>query len=108
MAIQMALVGEPEVRGDIYDKLAYIMETYPETQADYKALYFRFCMVFCGLRAVLESGDASRFEHWFRYRAPSPKTINNRAGELQNKRPELEPAEVREKRLKQSRQGRIK
>lgn len=107
-AMQRALIGEDKVEGDIYDRLAYIMEVYPETQGNYKALHFRYWMEFEGLREVLKSGDSSRFEHWYRYKATSPKTLNNRAGELQNKRPDLEPSEVREKRLKQSRQGRIK
>lgn len=107
-AIQQALIGEPKVIGNLEDRIEYILEMYPETQGDYKALWFRLCMEFYGLRDVLRSGDTSRFEHWYRTRAPSQKTINNRCGEIQNRRPDLEPPEVREKRLKQSRQGKIK
>lgn len=107
-AIQTALIGEDKVIGNLEDRIEYILEMYPETQGDYKALWFRLCMEFYGLRDILRSGDWSRFEHWYRTRAPSQKTVNNRCGEIQNRRPDLEPAEVREKRLKQSRQGRIK
>lgn len=105
---QLAFMGKPKVVGDLIDRIEYILETYPETRGDYRALHYHYWMEFDGLRPVLRSGDHSRFAHWYRFRATSPKTLNNRCGEIQNRRPELEPTEVREKRLKQSRQGPVK
>jgi len=105
VTMQLTLEGKRVVVGDIYDRISYILEVWPETQENYKALQFRYWMEFDGLREVLRSGDPSRFEHWYRFRAKSAKTLLQRCQEVQNRRPDLEPAEVREKRLKQSRRG---
>ena len=107
MNMQLTLDGGKVVVGGIKEKITYVLEMWPETQENYRALYVRYWLQFDGLREILRSGDPSRFEHWFRFRATNPKTLLQRCQEVQNKRPDLEPAKVREKRLKQSRQGPI-
>ena len=107
MTMQLTLEGEKVVVGGIREKIAYILETFPETQERYMALYLEYYTQFRGLRKIVESGDWERFKRFWLYEAENPKTLLQRCQEVQNKRPELEPAEVREKRLKQSRQGPI-
>lgn len=99
--------SKPVLVGDIYDQIAYLLELYPRTQERYMEVYLRYYETFQGLREIVESGNWKAFERWWLYKAKNPKTLLQRTQEVQNRSPELEPTGVREKRRKQSKQGRI-
>lgn len=104
---QTRMFGEPTVIGDTSDKVTYILEKYPNTRNSYKMLMARYWLVFDGLdRLLRDDARQERFMDWFVAKATSPKTIQNRAGEIQNERPDLEASEqVAEWRGKQARKG---
>lgn len=85
--------GQPEVAGDIIDRVTYLLRTYPDTRNDYKTLIARYWIEFDGLAGVLPTnGDnlTLAFCDWMRTTATSPKTIQNRAMEIQSAHPELD------------------
>lgn len=107
VAFQHSLFGEPPVvSGDVKQRIAWLLRKYPETRANYKALMARYWAEFDGLKNVLgEKTEA--FVAWFSGKgATSPKTLQNRAMEVQNENPALEaPPEVERWRQAQSRAG---
>jgi hypothetical protein len=80
----------PAVQGSVREKIRYVLQDYPETRDDYRWLMFRYWMLFEGLGAVLESSDPEAFRRWLVERATTPKTLQNRAMELQREYPELD------------------
>ena len=125
IAMQQNLFGGSTVAGTIVDRLEYILSEYPETRNSYKAAMVRYWLEFDGLEAALRAamvdvlddrlvdvllpGLVDEFVRWFIAHATSPKTLQNRAMELQSEKAELDASEdVRAWREKQSRAGRVK
>jgi hypothetical protein len=106
VAMQGGLFGGVAVTGSIKDKVAYILEQYPEARDDYKLLVLRYWQEIDGLN--VDTMDAAAFQAWLLQKATSWKTLQNRAMEVQNERPELEASpEVEKQREIQSRAGPI-
>jgi len=100
------LFGERTPASDsIKDRMAYILEQNPEARDDYKLAMAMYWFEFDGLHEVL--GDrAVDFRDWFIAQATAPKSIQNRAGEVQNENPRLEACpKVARWRERQSRAG---
>jgi len=75
----------------------------------YAELVGRFWLQFDGLDAVLPVEYHEPFLRWLGNGATSWKTIQNRCGEIQNQRPELDASpEVRAQRERQAVQGRVR
>ena len=55
---QSDLWGNVTVAGDVVDHITYILQEFPETRNDYKALMARYWMMFDGLDSFL--GDTPR------------------------------------------------
>lgn len=108
---QLDLLGQPAIGGDVVHRIIYLLEVYPETRDDYKTLIARYWYQFDGLQQILEGTPMSikDFIHWIRTCATSPKTIQNRAMEIQRQRPELaaRPA-VQRKRRQQAKAGPVR
>lgn len=107
---QLDLLGQPAIAGDIMHRIVYILEVYPETRDDYKTLIARYWLKFDGLQQLLDGPvTVQDFVHWIRTCATSPKTIQNRAMEIQRQRPDLaaRPA-VQRKRQQQAKAGPIR
>ena len=111
MPTQLGLggVAAPRAMGNLEDKVGDILERFPGTRGSYRALMFRFWVEYDGLGDVL--GDkAEAFGKWFKNpkRATSTKTLQNRAMEVQKRRPELDAEKsTRAWRNKQARRGRV-
>lgn len=107
LKMQDSFLGKSTISGNLYDRLTYILTEYPEARDSYMLAIFRFWMELEGLDEVL--GDkADAFKRWFVRQATSPKTIQNRIGELQSRHPELEASpEVERQRQRQAKQGRV-
>lgn len=108
MRFQQSLFDKPILVGDIYDEIGFLLETFPETQERYMELYLRYWEQFQGLREIIETGDWGTFERFWLYKAKNPKTLLQRCQEVQNRRRELEPKEIWQKRREQGRQGIVK
>jgi hypothetical protein len=105
--IQQDLFGGQIVAGNVVDKLTWLLEQHPEARASYKAAMFLYWLEFDGLAEVLD-GKAEEFGAWLAEKATSPKTLQNRCMEIQNRRPDLEaPPEVAAWRERQARAGRV-
>jgi hypothetical protein len=105
VTMQSSFLGKPMVSGNLRQKMAYVLQKYPEARNDYRLAMFYFWLEFEGLDDALgEKVDA--FREWFVDRATSPKTLQNRTMEVQNRNPELDasPA-VEEQRQRQSTAG---
>jgi len=117
--------GPPVVSGNVVDRLEYILTEHPEARDSYKAAMALYWLEFDGLDAALRqalpdtldaqqaddmcSELAGAFQKWFERFATSPKTLQNRAMELQSDKTELDSSpDVRKWRDRQSRAGRIK
>jgi len=102
---QLDFFGGTQVAGNIRDRMTYVLEKYPEACRDYRQAMFHYWIEFDGLADVL--GDKLEdFRAWWAETAESVKTLQNRAMEIQNARPDLEaPPDVEEWRQKQSRAG---
>jgi len=103
-ARQRTLFGGETVTGSIADKLEYILEEHPDARDDYRVAMVTYWAQFEGLDRVLgERLDA--FRAWL-VDATSPKTIQNRVMEIQNRRPDLEArSDVEELRQRQATAG---
>lgn len=108
-AQQLTLSGGAADVGDVVDNVTWILEKFPDTRNSYPRLMVRYWAAFDGLHSVLGGDEAvEKFLRWFTAQATSSKTIQNRAGEIQNAHPELEACpDVARWRLKQSRAGRV-
>ena len=89
---QQDLWGNAIVAGDVVERITHILEEYPETRNDYKALMARYWLSFDGLGEFLGDLPPMRagFLAWFTGCATSPKTLQNRCMEIQRRRPELD------------------
>lgn len=111
MPTQLGLNGIvlPRPVGNLEDKVEDILDRFPGTRGSYRALMFRFWVEYDGLGDVL--GDkAEAFAKWFlnHKRSTSTKTLQNRAMEVQKRRPDLDAEKsTRAWRNKQARRGRV-
>lgn len=105
IVMQNSFLGGPVVSGNLRDKVRYILTEYPAARDSYTLAMFYFWREFEGLDDVL--GDrADAFRTWFTDRATSPKTLQNRAMEVQRWHPEVEASpQVEKQRQRMSRQG---
>ena len=106
---QFNLFGGVEVVGSIEGKIEMILRKYPGTRNNYKLCCFYYWLHYDGLDEILDTVELqAAFEKWFAGSATSPKTIQNRAMEIQREKPGLDAcAEVREWRDKQANAGPI-
>lgn len=104
---QKGLFGDDAVAGNIEDRIEAILEAYPDTRNNYKRLIARYWLTYDGLDDFLGLDSlTTAFIHWMAARATSPKTIQNRCMEIQNRRPDLEAnPQVEDWRQAQSRAG---
>ena len=106
---QLDLTGRPAVAGNIIDRITYLLRTYPDTRNNYKTLIARYWIEFDGLSDVLPASGNNldvAFCDWMRCTATSPKTIQNRAMEIQSNHPDLDAdPDTRRRRDRQARQG---
>ena len=106
-AVQQDLFGGQAIVGNIVDKLTWILEQHPAARQDYKLAMYYYWLEFDGLAEILD-GKADAFKQWLIDNATSPKTLQNRCMEIQNKHPDLEaPPEVEKWRQRQARAGRV-
>jgi len=113
------------VNGNVVERLQYILAEHPEARDSYKSAMAWYWLEFDGLDAALrqalaETLDdhqvdalctelATAFQQWFVRFATSPKTLQNRAMEVQSDRAELDASpDVRRWRDRQARAGRVK
>lgn len=125
IVMQQDLFGGVTATGSIVDRLEYILTEYPEARDSYKAAMARYWLEFDGLEAALKNalidvlddrlvdvllpGLTDEFVRWFTNHATSPKTLQNRAMELQSERDDLDATpNVRAWRDRQSRAGPIR
>ena len=101
---QLNFAGQPEVAGDAVARIRYLLEKYDDARNDYMVLIGRYWLEFDGLGV-----DEEDFLSWMASRATSPKTIQNRAMEVQSACANLDAdPEVRARRKKQARQGPVR
>jgi hypothetical protein len=106
--MQQDLFGNAHVAGDVMDRIAYILEEYPETRNNYKALMARYWLLFDGLGELVD-GQQDAFSNWFIGSATSPKTLQNRCMEIQRRRPDLDADnDTRQQRERQSKAGPVR
>lgn len=91
----------------VYARMLSILERYPEARDDYRIAMIHYWMEFDGLNdAIL--GNLDRFTAWFALDATSPKTLQNRAFDVQRAHPELDSTpEVRSWRDRQGAKGMV-
>ena len=110
LATQYKLFGGSIQTGDVVAKVKHLLETMPETRDSYAELVGRYWLEFDGLADILPPWCHDAFLCWLnRKETTSWKTIQNRAGEIQNEHPELDasPA-VRELRRRRATQGPVR
>jgi hypothetical protein len=91
--------GSVSVAGSIADKVQAVLEDHPEARNDYMLAMFYFWVEFEGLEEVL--GDrVEDFRDWW-LKATSPKTLQNRCMEIQNRYHDLD-ADPQVERLRQA------
>jgi len=105
IVMQNSFLGGPVVSGNIRDRMRFILTKYPEARNEYKLACYLYWREFEGLGEALgEKADA--FREWFVNHAVSPKTLQNRAMEIQSQHPELEASpDIERQRQKQATQG---
>lgn len=124
IALQQTMFGPAVATGSVVDQLEYILTEHPEARDSYKRTMALYWLEFDGLEAALrqaltrELGTApdglaeavgAAFAEWFVQFATSPKTLQNRAMELQSDRTDLDATpDVRAWRERQSRAGPVK
>ncbi|MBN2446594.1 MAG: hypothetical protein JXO22_07710 [Phycisphaerae bacterium] len=96
-----------EVPVDVVEGLKAVLLDNPDARNDYKTMIAAYWLRFDGLAQLLENNPTPEaFATWMRDRATSPKTLQNRAMELQREYDQLEAtAEVRRYRNMQARAG---
>lgn len=103
--IQASMFGGGVVAGDVQARVAHILREHPDTRNSYKRLMARYWRDYDGLAEVLGE-RLEAFEAWFAETATSPKTLQNRAMDVQNADPSLEANQkVEEWRQRMSRIG---
>lgn len=107
MAIQFDLFGGAEFVGSIQERIEHLLENHPGARDSYHELILRYWLNYDGLGAILATQDQrAAFRCWFLERATSTKTIQNRAMEVQRRRPELDSSpQVRQSRDAQASAG---
>lgn len=109
IATQYDLFGGTAVAGDVVDKVTHLLESDESCRDSYMELLGQFWLQFDGLDAVLPVEYHEPFLRWLNNGATSPKTVQNRAMEVQRQRPELDASpEVRQLRDRMATQGRVR
>ena len=100
---QLTLDGRAVPTGTVKQRIRDILRRHPDARNSYKALCFWYWMECEQMREVLATGDPEQFRHWLVNVATSPKTLGNRAMEVQREHPGLDACpEVREWRDRQA------
>ena len=104
---QTDLFGETVLMGGTTaERVEYILENHQDARNDYRALMFHYWNTFDGLTEDVLAGGLPAFKRFLVDQATAPKTLQNRAMEIQRRRPELDAVnEVREWRDKQATAG---
>ena len=107
MAVQLSFAGAATPAGNISERVAEVLRRHPEARNSYKALMFWYWVECDGLDGVLDAQALDDFRRWFCSKdVTSPKTLQNRAMEVQNDNPALDACpEVEIWRQRQSRAG---
>lgn len=102
-----AFIPQDTASRNIRERVFEILKRFPEARNDYMALIVRYWFTYDGLDMVIQTQALQdKFMRWFTGRATSPKTIQNRAMEVQNELPHLDAdPEVEARRQQQARQG---
>lgn len=110
MPVQLSFVGAATPAGNISERVAEVLRRHPEARNSYKALMFWYWVECDGLDTVLDERELDAFRSWFCSRSvTAPKTLQNRAMEIQNANPGLDACpEVETWRQRQSRAGVVK
>lgn len=126
IVMQSSLLGDPPVvSGDVVDRIEALLVERPDLRDSYQALQAAYWAEFDGLGDALKRPLAERigepaaadlvadlvvaFQQWFARHATSPKTIQNRAQEIQHREPALDARkDIRQWRDKQSRAGPVR
>lgn len=108
--IQTDFWGNQSVAGDVVDRINFLLETCPESRESYMTLIARYWLTFDGLANLLaQTPTEQEFVTWFEQAATSPKTIQNRAMEIQKGKPHLDASpNVREYRQHQAVAGPVR
>lgn len=98
--IQTDFWGNEVVAGNVVDRLDHLLETCPDTRESYMTLIARYWLTYDGLSALLADPITDEnFLAWFEQAATSPKTLQNRAMEIQRRKSHLDASPgVRKKR----------
>lgn len=110
-AVQFGFPGlaDSHVAGDIPTRIAYLLSQRPVTRDSYPRLVFEYWLEFDGLSDILPPEQLAALRDWMERRATSWKTIQNRAGEVQNQIPALEATpDIADRRRQQAKQGRVR
>ena len=106
IARQHDLFGGSAVAGDVVSAIRHILETDPGARDSYMEVIGQVWLMRDGLDNVLPVEYHDPFLRWLRNGATSPKTIQNRAMELQRRYPELAASpETQALRQRQATQG---
>lgn len=103
-------IAPMRVAGNIEEKVEAILERFPGTRNCYRAVMLRYWVEYDGLADILGDDGAEAFGRWFMdaHKATSPKTIQNRAMEVQRRRADLDAEQTtREWRNRKARGGRV-
>ena len=107
--MQQTLFGGPPVPADIPGRVRAILQAYPGARNDYKELIARYWLEYDGLAAVLGDKAGAFLEFMRRDGTTSPKTVQNRAMEIQRQDRSLDAAPaVRRVRNAQATQGAVR
>ena len=105
---QYDLWGGSVLSGDIAAKVEALLEDQPDARDSYAELVGLYWFVYDGLDRILPPDCHDAFMR-FMNRATSWKTIQNRAMEIQRRRPDLDASpDVRDKRNRQATQGAVR
>ncbi len=105
---QRNLFGDDVPPDGIVERIELVLESDPETRNRYKALMAQYWYNYDGLDQFMDEETFQRFRRWFTGKATHPKTIQNRAMEIQRANRALDSNPFwREIRDKQGTQGRV-
>ena len=109
MTMQKPLFGDvPERPATVTEGIILVLREVPAARNSYKRLMLEFWRRFCGLEEALGDRMEDFEQWWLSKRAVAPKTLQNRAMEVQRDHPSLEAdEEVEAWRQRQARAGKV-
>ena len=103
---QVDFWGNEAPPDNIIERIEKILEDNPQACNSYKSVMVLYWLWYDGLDAILDKKTFIAFQKWFIEKATSPKTLQNRAMEIQRRRPDLDAnPTVREWRDRQGKAG---